>query len=396
MDLGYDAAYTAFREEVRAFLARHWPPGSERKDRERVRAFRRLATERGYLYRAIPKRYGGSEQAPDVLKAQIIREEFTRAGAPREVGGNGVMMLVPTLLAHGEEWQKERFIAPTLSGEYVWAQGYSEPGAGSDLASLTTRAVLDGDEWVITGHKVWTTDAQRANYMFALVRTEPEAPKHEGITYMLIDMDQPGIVVRPLKQITGTAEFNEIFIDEARTPKDWIVGGRGQGWKISRSTLRFERNAVGSSESSLALFDKLVALAKTTPLNGRPAIEDPEVRAALGRIEGYVLAHKYAGWYQLTCEAEGREAGAISVMNKQILTNIAQRIALVAQHIMAESALLMPEYGSGHRPGPERWVQQYFNSLAAAIGGGTSNIQRNIVAERVLGLPRDQARGGAS
>ena len=163
--------------------------------------------------------------------------------------GIGTMMLVPTLLERGEEWQKEKWVGPTILGEVVWCQGYSEPGSGSDLASLKTRGVLDGDEWVINGQKIWTSGAHRADYMFCLVRTEPEAQKHAGISYLLIDMKQPGIDVRPLKQMTGTAEFNEVFLNDVRTPKDWIVGKRGEGWLVSRTTLKHERNSIGDASA---------------------------------------------------------------------------------------------------------------------------------------------------
>ena len=208
MDLSFDAELSGFRDEVRSFLAENWPEGYRSEGEEREREFRDRAVAQGYLYRGIPRRYGGSEQEADALKAEIIRQEFARARAPAEFSrGAGVALLVPTLLEWGSEWQKERFIAPSLRGELVWCQGYSEPSAGSDLASLRTRAELVGDEWVITGQKIWTSHAFIADYMFILVRTEPDRPKHEGISYLLLDMRQPGITVRPLKQINGKADF---------------------------------------------------------------------------------------------------------------------------------------------------------------------------------------------
>src|SRR5690606_11981569 len=193
MDLSYGKAAEAFRADVRAFLSTHWPPPVETRGADLkafTRAFRALATEKGYLYRAIPKRYGGSEQPVDVIKAQVIREEFARARAPMEVGGNGMNMTVPTLLEQGTEEQKELFIRKTVEGEYIWGQGYSEPGSGSDLASVRTKGELsaDGSKWIINGQKIWTSQGGAATHMFMLVRTEPDAPKHDGITYLLIDL----------------------------------------------------------------------------------------------------------------------------------------------------------------------------------------------------------------
>jgi alkylation response protein AidB-like acyl-CoA dehydrogenase len=241
MKLSYSESDQAFKETVKTFLAREW---DREKSRYReggaafVAEFRERATAQGYLYRGVPKRFGGSEQTPDVIKAQIITETFTEAGAPMEVTGIGMMMVVPTLLEVGTEAQKERFVSKTVRGEYKWAQGYSEPGSGSDLASLRSTAVLHGDEWVINGQKIWTTRAHEANYMFALLRTEPDAPRHAGLSYILLDFKQPGVTVRPIKQINGGQEFAEVFLDDVRTPADWIVGKRGEGWATSKVNLK--------------------------------------------------------------------------------------------------------------------------------------------------------------
>jgi alkylation response protein AidB-like acyl-CoA dehydrogenase len=375
----------AFRNEVKSFLQEHWLNAADRDPT----AFRQKAVDAGYVYRAFPKEYGGSGQEPDPVKAHIIREEFDKVRAPREVSGNGPGLLVPTLLACGEAWQKERFVAKTLSGEYVWCQGYSEPGAGSDLANIRTTAVLEGDEWVINGQKVWTSNAHNSQYMFILVRTEPDAPKHQGISYLLLDMRQPGVTVRPLKQITGESHFNEIFLDNARTPKDWIVGKRGEGWTVSRTTLVHERNTVGASMGSDQLFNQLLKLARTTDLNGKPAIQDPLIRDELGRIYARVSAHRAAGQHQLNLAAAGRESGpSTGAFTKLYGSAISESIGLLAQRIIADSALAEP---TENRPGPGRWVTQYLNSIAAQIGGGTSNMQRNQIAERARGPPRGYA-----
>lgn len=394
MDLSYGAEYERFREEVRAFLRDCWS-AAYRRDAERVAGFRRQATERGYLFRNIPRRFGGSEQPADVLRAQVIAEEFARARAPMEPPGNGVRMLVPTLLECGAPWQQERFIPPTLRGEIDWAQGYSEPGAGSDLASLRTRAELVGDEWVINGQKIWTSNAQNCQYMFALVRTEPGAPKHQGISYLLLDLRQPGVTIRPLKMVTGQSGFNEIFFDDVRTPADWIVGKRGEGWQVSRATLKHERSSIGSAETYLQQFDKLVLLARQVERDGRSAIEDPSIQERLAEIEGYVIAHKYSTFRQLSMSVNGKDPGRVGYMNKLVGTDIGHRIAALAQELIGDDSLVMPTYERGREVGNERWLNQFFGSLGVAIAGGTSNIQRNIIAERGLGLPRDSAGGTA-
>jgi alkylation response protein AidB-like acyl-CoA dehydrogenase len=389
MDLSYTAEYESYRAELRDFLSTRWDKswlkGADAATRSAE--FRAKAIAHGYLYRNVPRQYGGSEQTPDVLKAQIIREEFARVRAPAELGGPGVTMLVPTLIECGTDAQKERFIAKTINGEYNWAQGYSEPGAGSDLVSLKTRGVLDGDERVITGQKIWTSWAHKAHYMFALVRTEPEEPRHKGISYILLDMKQPGVTVRPLKQITGGREFCEVFLDGARAPLSWMVGERGHGWDVSRSTLKHERNLVGGAATLEDLFDKLVALAKTTSLNGRPAIESPQIQDRLVAIEGYVKSHLYSSFSQLTDEANGRPAARMGMMNKLNATNIGQDIANLATQIIGSSAMLFP--GNLQSAGNERWINQVLGSLALSIAGGAANIQRNIIAERGLGLPRE-------
>jgi alkylation response protein AidB-like acyl-CoA dehydrogenase len=395
MDLSYGEEYEAYRAEVRAFLEASWPPRGDAArlgKKEAAARFRDLATERGYLRRSVPKRYGGSEQPPDPIRARIIQDEFARARAPMDVRGIGTMMLVPTLLEKGEEWQKARFVPPTVRGEITWCQGYSEPGSGSDLASLKTRAELVGDEWVVNGQKIWTTQAHEADYMFCLARTEPDAPKHAGISYLLIPMRQPGIEVRPLRQMTGGADFNQVFLTDARTPKEWIVGRRGEGWLVSRATLKHERNSIGSAAATNALFLGLVHLAKTTRRGGRSAIEDPTIRDRLVAIEGYVRAHEYSGYVQLTRSARGEDPGILQLMGKLHSTNIGSEVAKLALEILGDDGLLDPTVQDEmvYLPNANRsWITQYMYSLGIAIAGGSANVQRNVIAERGLGLPRD-------
>ena len=392
MDLSFGPENEAFRETVQAFLASDWRPGGKRGAdlAEYVKDFRRRATDAGYLYRGVPRQYGGSEQAADVLKAQVIRDEFGRARAPMEVPGNGMNMLVPTLLDRGADWQKEKFIPPTVAGDMVWGQGYSEPGSGSDLASVRTRGELVDGEWIINGSKIWTSGGDRSDYLFALIRTEPDAPKHRGISYLLIDMKQPGITVNPLRQMTGGREFCQIFFDDARTPADWIVGQRGEGWQVSRTTLKHERASIGNADRSEDLVNKLVELARESTRFGRPAIEDREIRQDIAALEGWALAHKYSSYRQFSLAAEGREPGLIGLVSKLMVTDIGHEAARIAQELIAEDALLQPAPpGRGANRGREKWLDQIMGSLGVSIAGGASNIQRNIIAERGLGLPRD-------
>src|SRR5262245_3321381 len=291
MDLSYGPEYEAYRSEVRKFLDENWtdqdrasnPPstgqaslvgGFIRID-QRATDFRTKAVDRGYLYTSVPRAYGGSEQEFDPIKSLIIGEEFRRAKAPGEVIGQGPSMLVPTLVEHGTPEQKQFFIRDTLLGRIKWCQGYSEPGSGSDLASLRTRGELDGDFWVVNGQKIWTSNAVDAEWMFCLVRTEPDAPKHDGISYLLIDMKTPGIDVRPLRQMTGESDFNEVFLDSVRVPKKNLVGERGKGWIVSRSTLKHERALIGGSFITRRTFDGLVMVAQGLELRGEPAIKNP-------------------------------------------------------------------------------------------------------------------------
>lgn len=392
MELGFGPEYDSFREEVRAFLKAHWPPADgDLKSPENERAFVIAAIDAGYFHRAIPKVYGGSGQERDIARAEIIREEFTRARAPAgRIPGNG--LVVPTLLEWGTEEQKERFIPPTLRGDIVWAQGFSEPNAGSDLASLRTRAELapDGSKWIINGQKIWTTHGHRATHMFLLVRTEPDAPRHQGISYLLIDIRQPGVTVRPLVQMTRQKEFSEVFFDNAETPADMLVGERGKGWNVTRSTLKHERSGIATMTWSLSMFRDLVKLAKTVERNGRPAIEDPRIREELAAIDGQLQSLVYSTYRATSHDVHDREVGWFATMPKIYMTDLAGRIARLARDIVENDFVDMG--------GPQlKWIERFMISLSMSIAGGTSNIQRNIIAERSLGLPRDaRPSGGAA
>jgi alkylation response protein AidB-like acyl-CoA dehydrogenase len=399
MDLRWGEEYEAFRRELRDFLA-DWPlTGDEAglSEREQDARFRQRGIERGYVYRHIPVEYGGSGQPPDVIKDQIIQEEYAAARAPGNLLTQGAGMLAPTLLELGTEAQKRRFISRALTGEELWCQGYSEPGAGSDLASLSSRAELDGDEWVVNGHKVWTSSAGDADFMFGLFRTEPEASKHGGISYLLLDMRAPGIEIRPLREMTGGALFNEVRFTDVRTPVDWIVGSRGEGWQVSRTTLKYERNMIGNPNATRRLFDELIALARSVDRRGLPAIEDPTVRASLAEIEGHLLSQEYTGRRMLTSTARGDLAAVAlpMLMMKLYGTDLRRRISDLAYDLLGSDGLVAPteaEYRAYAPPSPGAWTSRMMGALGVAIAGGASNIQRNIIGERGLGLPRDLRR----
>jgi len=405
MDLTYSAEYEQFRTEVRQFLKDNWsdedrnsaPPPDPRamsmgamiRTDPPANTFRIKAIERGYLYRHVPKRYGGGEQPFDPLKSTIISEEFRKAQAPGELMGQGPSMLVPTLVEHGTEEQKQFFVRDTLLGKIMWCQGYSEPGSGSDLASLRTRAVLEGDYWVVNGQKIWTSNADTSDWMFCLVRTEPDAPKHEGISYLLIDMKTPGLDVRPLRQMTGDADFNEVFLDNVRVPAKNIVGKRGQGWIVSRSTLKHERAMIGSSMLSRRTLDGVIMLAQGLNLRGQPAIKDPAIRSKIVELETKVLANEYHGYRLLTMQARNEEPGIAGLVSKLYGTTLGYDVAKLAMDMMGDRGLLAP--GEDTAPAMGMFLTAYMWSLGILIAGGTANIQRNVIAERGLGLPRDAA-----
>ena len=387
MDLEFGPEYDRFEEEVDQFL-------SEQARDTPQRDFLRAASERGYLYRHIPKRFGGSEQPFDPIRETIVAERFDASGLPWRLGPQSTGMIVPTLLEAGAEWQCERFIPPSLLGDAVWCQGYSEPGAGSDLASLRSTARLEGDQWIINGQKIWTSDADHAGLMFGMFRTEPDADKHAGISYLLLEMGQPGIDVRPLRQITGATHFFEVFFDDVRTPADWIVGGRGEGWRVARANLKHERN-LGGGPQMRRRFEQLVDLARETKRQGRPAIQDPVIRQRLAEIEGEVRCAETLTLRQLSAAAHAEEAQVIlpQLINKLYGTEIGEHIVQLAYDLLGDEGLRAPEISSwaaGPSSGPETdWVDAYLFELAAGIAAGSSNIQRNVIGERGLGLPRD-------
>ena len=399
MDLSYSAEHEAFRQEVRDFLAENavsYPkPFGVNRPTPEARAWQAQLIERGYAARSIPREYGGFGAEPDILKSHIVAEEFYRARAPWGLVNQGISMLVPTLLELGTEEQKRRWVAPTLRGEIIWCQGYSEPGAGSDLASLKTSAVEDGDDFVINGHKIWTTTAHGADMMFALVRTERDAPnRYLGISYLILSMRTPGIEVRPLKTMTGASEFNEVFFADVRVPKSQVVGERGQGWTVSNATLKHERGMLGDPNASMARMNSILELMKTETLDGVRAIDMSVFRQRAMRLQGRVMAMQYHGMRLLTASAQGQDAGLARLIVKLQTTEINYQLSALAVDVMGEMGLLVADSAEARSHGA--WLRRNMFDIGMIIGGGTAQIQKNIIAERVLGLPREPkaARGG--
>lgn len=386
MDLTLTPDMARFRDEARAFLQAHRDEYEAGQPRD-VLAWQRLLIENGYAARTIPKEYGGYGAEPDILKGRIIAEEFIRAGAPRGIANQGVSMLVPTLLEVGSEEQKKRWIGPTLRGEVIWCQGYSEPGAGSDLASLQTRAVEDGDDFLISGQKIWTSTAHQADMIFCLVRTEPDAPKHEGISYILFPMNTPGIEVRPLTTMTGHAEFNEVFFTDVRVPQANVVGGRGRGWFVANTTLKHERGMLGDPNATEARLNALVELMKSETVGGERIIDNPIFRDRLMQLQARVFAMKFNGLRLLTAAQTGEGAGLAGLVVKLQGCELNHQIAALAIDALGELGIL---YEDGpHLRAKGSWQRNYMFDLGLIIGGGTAQIQKNIISERGLGMPRE-------
>ncbi|HEX7777262.1 MAG TPA: acyl-CoA dehydrogenase family protein [Parvibaculum sp.] len=391
MDLAYSPEYQSFRDEVRGFIARHGKDAPRRfglsRPSSEYLAWQKLLIANGYAARTIPKQYGGYGAKPDILQSRIIAEEFANAGLPTGLSGQGISMFVPTLLELGTEEQKKKWIEPTLKGEVVWCQGYSEPGSGSDLASLQTKAHEDGDDFVINGQKIWTSTAHAADMIFCLVRTEPDKPKHEGISYLIFSMKTPGIEVRPLTTMTGHAEFNEVFFTDVRVPKTQIVGGRGQGWFVANATLKHERGMLGDPNQAGTRLKEIVGLMQKETLDGQRLIDNPLFRDRLLQLQARVLAMQFHGLRLLTAATKGEDAGLARLIVKLQGCELNHQLAALAIDALGELGVL---YGdSPHLRADGSWQHRYMFDLGLIIGGGTAQIQKNIISERGLNMPRE-------
>jgi hypothetical protein len=423
MDLTYPPEAEAFRIEVRNWLEENLPhgwgtPGYSMTADERASfnaEWTKKLAEGGWICASWPKEYGG--KGLSLMEGVVLNEEFARQNAPMRADFFGDTLVGPTILKWGTEEQKQHFLPKILSGEISWCQGFSEPDSGSDLAALKTKAELDGDEWVINGQKVWTTQAQHADYMFLLARSDPDAPKHKGISYLLVPMRQEGIDVRPIAQIDGSAEFNEVFFTNARCPKPNVVGGVNNGWAVAMDTLGFERGT--SATTGHRRFQKeLESIIETARRNGRS--KDPLVRQGLAQAWTKVKIMQINGLRTLTSALNNdRSTMALGATNKmfwseyhrdtmelaidilgmdgQILTGAPAATNGEGDEGEGDEGELMPGIGNRHqRPGyPVSMLQAgFFFSRSETIWGGTAQIQRNIVGERVLGLPKEPKVGG--
>ncbi|MEW6272518.1 MAG: acyl-CoA dehydrogenase family protein [Thermodesulfobacteriota bacterium] len=386
MDLSYTAEEERFREELRAFLERavprDEPPDDLDAEFEWLRDFQRRMHAGGWVGIHWPRAYGGRDATP--MQQAIFAEELARARAPQLVNRVAINNVGPTLMHFGTDEQKRRYLPGILSAEEIWCQLYSEPGAGSDLAALRTRAVLDGDDYVVTGQKVWTSYAQHSRWAILLARTGEDAVKQRGISYLIVDMRSPGIEIRPLRQLTGASEFNEVFLDAVRVPRANLIGQANEGWRIAQVTLAHERGTnYAIKEQVLARInvDELIAAARSV---GRSA--DASVRQRLAQLWLETEIMRFMNLEMLTRLGRGVTPGAETSIVKTFWADLSQAIGDAGVELLGERALLLR--GSAHAAGAGRFAQHLLFSRAATIAGGTSEIQRNIIAQRLLGLPR--------
>jgi len=405
VDVDYPPEAEAFRIRIRAFLAEELPAGwsgagalPQDERRAFAQRWRHTLADRGLVAVSWPKEYGGAGLT--AIEQVVLAEEFARAGAPEPAENDllGIELLGNTLIALGSEELKKRFLPRILTGEDRWCQGFSEPEAGSDLASVRTRAVLDGDDWVVNGQKIWTSAGPTANWIFLLARTDPDTSKrskHSGLSFLLMPMDQPGVEVRPIVNAAGHASFSEVFLTDARTPAVNVVGGVGQGWPTAMTLLGFER---GSQVTTAAIdfgrdLDRLCELARERGLN-----TDPHIRDALAWCFSRVQIMRYRGYRALTSMLNGGRPGADATITKVIWSEYFRRYTELAVEILGlevlgpqgpgnGAALMVPEAGTPNSAAC--WMDELLYARAATIYGGSSQIQRNVIGERLLGLPKE-------
>jgi alkylation response protein AidB-like acyl-CoA dehydrogenase len=399
LDLGPEAE--AFRTELRDWIAANAPTGlaelvdwtsapltggdraafeAAERDPRYAEWTARLLRD-GWICPQWPVQFGGRGLTP--VQNAIMSEELVRAGLPRIRRGFGESMVGPSIMVHGTPEQQRHFLPRIISAEDVYCQGFSEPEQGSDLGGVQTRGVVDGDEIVVTGQKVWTSGFYRANMIFVLCRTNPDAPKHKGLSYVLLPMRDNNIDARPLKQLTGSAEFGEEFIDGARAPLANVIGGLNNGWRVAMTTLGHERGG-GATISYLRYQRQLTGLIELAREQGRD--QDPAVRQELAWCHTHVEIMRYQGLRLMAQLAEGREPGPEASISKLFWSEYEQRVGEIAAELLGAEALVRPE-GEGYRTSP--WQNVFLASRAGTIFSGTSEIQRNIISERALGLPRE-------
>ena len=382
MDLGFSDGELAFAAEAREWLGANLDEVPTFADLDEEIAWGRRWQARMAADRWVgiywPAAYGGRGASP--VQVALFNMEYARAGAPQPVNRVGINLAGPTLLAHGTEEQKRRWLPSILDASEIWCQLFSEPDAGSDLASLRTRAEPATDHggapgWRLTGQKVWTSYATHSRWGICLARTDPDAPRHRGISYIVVDMETPGVEVRPLRQITGESEFNEVFLDDVWVPGDHLVGGLDDGWAVANTTLAHERGTNFPFKEQVVHEVYLQRLLEEAEANG--SLADPEVAEALADAAVRLSVLRLHNWRTLTALSEGREPGAESSWVKLAWTDMTQSLSSAALGVLGDDAALWGE-----------WPRQWLWSRAAPIAGGTSEIQRTIIGERLLGLPR--------
>ncbi|MEJ5221718.1 MAG: acyl-CoA dehydrogenase family protein [Tepidiforma sp.] len=382
----------AWRAQVRAFVDEHWRAGAPAEDEEespfeapqdeeRVKRWLDRLAENGWIAPAWPKKYGGADMS--VLEQFVLSQELHEAGAP--TSRQMLNLVGPTIMLHGTEEQKAEHLPPMLRGEVAWCQGFSEPGSGSDLASLQTRAVRDGDEYVVNGQKIWTSGAHRADWMFMLVRTDPDAPKHRGISYLLVDMKSPGITVRPLINMANGHVFNEVFFEDVRVPVRNRVGEENRGWYVGTTTLDFERSNIARAITARKNVERMAKYVRGRAAAGAPVAPAYRLEVADRAVETAVC--ELLSFVVISVQARGGVPNMEASMCKMYGSELSQRIALTKMHLTGMTGQLRA-FGEPERVLGRSAALEYMQVVPATIAAGTSEIQRNIIATRGLGLPR--------
>jgi len=388
MDFSWSEEHATFRQEVQEFIRTHWKGGRGRGEEDApadaVATYRKALAENGWLTVAWPKQYGGREASH--FQQMIFMEEASINGTPN--GGQGADRVGPVLMIHGTDEQKAEHLPKIARGEVNWCQGFSEPGAGSDLAGLQTRAVRDGDDFVINGQKIWTSGAKNADWIHVLTRTDPDAAKHRGVTYFMLDMKTPGINVRPIQQIHGGAEFNETFFEDVRVPAKNMIGEENRGWYIAATALDFERSGIFRMAGMIGPFNRLKDFA-TQPDSagkGRKIVDTPLNRVKIADTATELIVARYLGYRVTWMQSKGLVPNYESSISKAFGTELQQRNARRGINMLGLFGNLAK--GEARAPMGGEYSHLYLSTVSATIAGGTSEINRNIIATRGLGLPR--------
>ncbi|HEV3114470.1 MAG TPA: acyl-CoA dehydrogenase [Candidatus Binataceae bacterium] len=397
MDLSFTEEEERYRSRVREFLKENLPqgwgtPGYELPRGgalvELLRDWQRRMLKHGFVAMAWPREYGG--QSASAVEMAVFNEECARVRAPGVLNALAISQVGPTIIQHGTASQKRRFLPPIVNAEEIWCQGFSEPNAGSDLASLRTRAELVGDEFIVNGQKIWTSYAQYADWCYLMVRTDTDAPRHRGLSYLLVDMKTPGITVKPLRQMHGGQDFNEVFFENVHVPRQNLLGALNDGWRVSMTTLANERGTSALSQYVRyeQILNGLVQLARNSRRNGTPALRDPSIRQDLARHYVDLQGFKYNCFRVFSAIINGGTPGAEGSILKLLWSELNQRMQESAMSLEGPASQLLAESPCAVENG--RWQVSFLRSRANTIEAGTSEIQRNIVCERVLGLPRSR------